>query len=135
MMNLHATVRGPITTVVPDIAATWQQSAGYAANAAGARTPTYAAPVAVTVQVQPLSKQELTHTDFLNIEGVYRSVYLYQNAQGVDRPNVQGGDLLAFPQVPGATPQVWLVVNNSENFQGVGWTRVIVCLQTDVVIN
>ena len=132
MMNLHSIVRGAINAVNPDISASWQQSNGYSSNADGSRTPAYASPETITVQVQPLSKQDLQHIDFLGLQGVFRTVYAFGNIQGVVRPSVTGGDLLSFPQTYGGTVQTWLVSDVPETW-GPGWCRVVVCLQTDVI--
>jgi len=131
-LNLHAAVRGAITSVVPDITAQWQQSTGYTTSADGSQVPTYAAAQSVPIQVQPLSKSDLRHVEMLNLEGVFRVVYGFNNAQGVNRPSQMGGDLFTFAQEPGGTPQVWLVTDVPETW-GTGWYRVIVCLQTDVI--
>lgn len=131
-LNLHEVVRGAITAVVPDVTASYQQSTGYTTNADGSRTPIYTAALPVPIQVQPLSKQDLQHVDFLNLQGVFRVVYGFNNAQGVNRPSQMGGDLFTFAQIPGGVPQVWKVTDVPETW-GVGWYRVIVCLQTDVL--
>jgi hypothetical protein len=130
-MNLHGIVRGAIGTVNPDQAVTYRASTGYSTGADGTRTPTYAADVTVSAQVQALSGQDLKHTDFLNIQGVKRAVYLFGNTQGVVRPDVKGGDLLVFPQALGGTPQTWLVVVVLEtwNPDRLGWCKVGVVLQ------
>lgn len=126
-MNLHAIVRGAITTVNPDTTAGYQKATGYTTSAAGKRTPAYAASVDVPAQVQAAGGSDLEHTEYLNIAGVYRAVYMYGNTQGVVRPDAKGGDLLSFAQVPGGTVQTWLVIKVDETWPD--WCRVIVCLQ------
>lgn len=130
-MNLHAAVRGAVTTVNPDIQATWQQSTGYSTDGGGKRTPGYANST-IPIQVQALTAQDLTHLDYLNIQGVMRAVYAYGNIQGVVRPNLKGGDLLTFAQ-PGGVPQIWLVVAVLETWPD--WCKVAVCLQNDAVFD
>ena len=130
-MNLHQLVRGAITSVNPDILATFQQSTGYSTDGAGNRTPTYTTTTGVPIQVQAMTARDLQHTDFLNIEGVVRKIYMFGNTQGVVRPSQQGGDLLTFGQIPGDTPQVWLTVAVLETW--VDWCCVVAVLQDDVV--
>ena len=110
-MNLHAIVRGAITTVNPDIIAPWTQSTGRAApDAAGNVVSTYAAPVDIPIQVQAMTGKDLAAVDGLNLQGVLRAVYCYGNKQGVVRVAQKGGDLFSFPETPGTTIRTWLVV-------------------------
>jgi hypothetical protein len=129
-LNLHSIVRGAITSVNPDIPATYRASTGSTQNADYSRTPGYT-DTAVTVQPQALSGRDLQHTAFQNIAGVKRSVYMYGNTQSVVRPDVKGGDLLVFPQVVGGTPQTWLVVVVLETWTPdvAGWCKLGVVLQ------
>lgn len=131
-LNLHAIVRGAINTVNPDLAGFYYASNGYATNTAGARTPAYIK-TPMQLQVQALSGRDLKHEDFMNMQGVKRSVYMFGNTVGVDRPDVKGGDLLSFPQVSGGTPQLWLVVVVLESWSPdpASWCKVGVVLQTD----
>jgi hypothetical protein len=136
-MNLHGTVRGAITSVNPDITAQFLASQGHTTDDAGNQTPVFAAGVPVRIQVQPLSRGDLKHLDNLNIQGVFRTVFMYGNSQGVVRPNQQGGDLLTFPQFAGQASATWLVVSvdGPWNVEQGGWTKVLVCLQEDIPQN
>jgi len=133
MINLHATVRGAITSVNPDTAIVYKASTGNTSAPGGVRTPTYAADVTVRGNVQPLSPEDLKHQDMANVQGVTRAVYLFGNAQGVVRPNAKGGDLLLFPQDRGGTNQTWLVCAVLETWgpDTAGWCKVGVVLQVD----
>lgn len=126
-MNLHGMVRGAITTINPDITASFQRSTGNTVGADFSQTPTYATAVPVRIQSQALSGKDLRHAEFLNLQGVLRTVYMYGNTQGVVRPSQQGGDLLAFPLVPGGQTLNWLVVEVGETWPD--WCKVTVCLQ------
>jgi hypothetical protein len=134
-MNLHQVVRGAITSVNPDIPAQFLASTGYTINSAGKQTPAYATPVTVTIQVQPLSSQELAHINFLNMQGVFRAIYLYGDAEGIVRLQQKGGDLFQFAAFAGDPVANWLTVKAEENWNvnSGGWTRAIVQLQTDVL--
>ncbi len=126
-MNLHGTVRGIITSVNPDIEATYLASTGNTVDAAGNQTPGFAAPVTVNIQVQPLTGPELEHINQLNIQGVIRAVYLYGNANGIVRTNQQGGDIFEFPLVEGGPVKQWRVIEVMETWPS--WSRVAVWLQ------
>lgn len=147
-LNLHATVRGAIQSVNPDIAASYLASTGYAGTSAGKQTPQYAAPVTVRIQAQPPSGKDLKHMEFLNIQGTTRTVFLYSNPQAIDRVDARGGDLLQFPQFTGAPTDNWLVAAVAETWDvGTnnapaselptpppsysGWTKLYCVLQTD----
>jgi hypothetical protein len=131
-LNLHAAVRGPIQTVNPDLTAVYYSSQPPTTAADGQRTPVYIQTPA-QVQVQALSGKDLRHESFMNIQGVKRSVYMFGNTQGVSRPDVKGGDLLAFPQVRGGANQLWLVVIVLESWSPdpASWCKLGVVLQSD----
>ena len=126
-MNLHGTVRGAITSVNPDSLVSWQASAGNTVNAAGKQVPSYAAPVTVLAQVQPVPDRLLAHTDQLNVQGEFRVLYFYGAKNPIVRSEQLGGDLVAFPRVQGGNPQTWLIVQVLEQWPD--WCKVLVCLQ------
>lgn len=133
-MNLHGIVRGAINSVNPDRTALYLKSLGATSTADYKQTPSYAPGVPVRIQVQPLGKEELRHIEKLNLQGVFRVVYMFGNTQGVVRVLAQGGDLLQFAPFQGQAAQNWLVVGPVDgpwNVEQGGWTKVIVCLQTD----
>ncbi len=129
-LNLHNAVRTAIDAVNPSFTGVWRQSTGYTTNADGTRTPAYA-DATVLMRVQALSGRDLKHTEFLNMQGVKRSVYLYGNVQGIVQPDVKGGDILQFPQNRGGSNRDWLVVVVLESWapDAAGWCKVGVVLQ------
>jgi hypothetical protein len=132
-MNLHGTVRGAITSINPDKAAQFFASTGPSSpDASGNVTPAYSAAVPVRVQVQPLSKQELRHIETLNIQGVFRSIFMFGNPQSVVRPNQQGGDLLTFPQFQDQSTSTWLTIaaDGPWDVENGGWSKILVVLQS-----
>lgn len=132
-MNLHSIVRGAITSVNLDITAQYLASTGPTSNADFSRTPGFAAPVPVRCQVQPLSRGDLKLVEKLNLQGVFRSVFMFGNPQGIVRVLAQGGDLLQFPPFRGQAAQTWKIVavDGPWNVEQGGWTKLIICLQTD----
>ncbi len=125
-MNLHGLVRGVVQSVNPDIAATYLQSTGYTTDAAGKRTPTFATS-SVRIQVQAVSGRDIERLNNLGIQGVLRKVYDYGNQMGISRADGKGGDLLQFPQAPGAAVQTWKVTSVAETWDS--WSSVFVQLQ------
>lgn len=132
-LNLHSEVRAAIGSVNPDTAATYRAATGFSVDGTGAQVPTYAVDTTpFGVQVQPASGDDLQHTAYANIEGVYRSVWMFGNTQGVVRITARGGDLLLFPEFFGGTVRTWLVIKVEESWGVVGqggWSHVIVALQ------
>lgn len=133
-MNLHSAVRGAIQAVNPDIPAVFLASTGNTVSN-GVQTPTYAAPVTVQIQVQPLNAQDLQHINFLNLQGIFRAIYLYGDAEGIVRLQQKGGDIFQFAAFAGDPVAKWKVVQPQENWNvnDGGWSRVLVQQQTDVV--
>jgi len=128
-LNLHGIVRGAITSVQSDTPIIYLQSTG-SASTVGKRTPTYAAPVTVLGQVQPVSGGQIRKYEFLQSQGIYRSIYFYGDVEAMVRSMQRGGDLVKFPQVPGNPVETWLVSKVDETW-ATGWCRVIVTLQLD----
>lgn len=129
-MNLHAIVRGAITSVNPDILGMWRESTGYVVGSNYKPAPQYTDHQNIPMQVQALSGRDIKRLNYLGIQGVKRAVYMYGNKQGLVRPNDQGGDLLVFPEVPGGEPKVWLISIVFETWPD--WCRVGVTLQTNM---
>lgn len=129
-LNLHRIVRGAIGSVNPDIAAVYQQSAGSTTDNSGLQTPLYTN-TNVTIQVQACTGKDLRHAEFLNLQGVLRTVFMYGNTQGVNRVDVKGGDLLQFPEITGGPTQTWLVgaVLESWSPDVPSWCKFIAVLQ------
>lgn len=126
-MNLHAIVRGAITSVNPDILAQFQVSTGNTQSASFKQVPSYAAAVPVKIQAQPLKASDLHLVEALGLAGIFRSVHMFGLNQGITRPNQKGGDYLTFPQFPGMAAQPWLTIQVMEQWPD--WCRVLVCLQ------
>jgi hypothetical protein len=129
-MNLHGTLRGAITSVNPDIAATWMRSTGNTVDANYHQVPAYKTLGPIRVQPQALRGTALQKAERMNWQGVLRTVYMYGNKQGLFRPEQMGGDLLLFPLVPNGPVLKWLIVDVPETWPD--WCCVTVCLQQDI---
>lgn len=126
-MNIRGTANQSTQVINPNISVTWFQSTGYTTNSAGVQTPTQSTTV-IQAQVQGITAQDLKHIDALNIQGVFRSVHMFGNPQGVARVDAKGGDILQFPEIQNGTVRNWKIIHVSETWQE--WGRVIVSLQT-----
>jgi hypothetical protein len=126
-MNLHGIVRGVITAVNPDVVITLKRSNGYTTALNGKQTPLYDAPVTGPAQIQPMGKSDLRHMAELNIQGVFRTVYLYGNWFGIVRADKTGGDVLTFWQATGRPASDWKIVDVPEIWPD--WCRVSVVMQ------
>lgn len=130
MINVRGIANRMIQPVNGDVAGVHQRSNGYTTAPSGKRTPAYTN-TDVLLQVQAATAAQLKQVQNINTESIYRNVRLWGNALGVSRPDVRGGDLLVFPQVPTGTMQTWLVVQVLESWAE--WCSLIVCLQNDPV--
>lgn len=122
-MNLHAVVSGAIGAINPHQQITLRVSTGYATNAAGKRSPAYAAPVSLTAQVQDLSSRDLLQLSGLGIQGSQKTVYCNGSIDGVVRVTQKGGDLITL-----ADGSVWLTTQVLEQWD-TGWCKVAITLQ------
>lgn len=106
-------------------------SGAITATGTGHRAPTYATTSGLQMQVQAISSDDLKHIDGLNISEVNRVVYINGLIQGLDRPGVNGGDLLLIPTglTPGQPYDTWLVKGVPEVWDSPGWTKCLVVLQ------
>lgn len=131
-MNLHGLVRGQITAINPDRIIPYIASTGNTVADGGKQTPTFAAPVNVGAQIQPVTTGDTRKFDFLQGQGIYRAVYLFGQLNAIDRIEAKGGDLLQFAEVEGGTVRTWLLKAVDEQWSPNGnWCRVIVVLQLD----
>lgn len=128
-MNLHSVVRGAIQIINPDTTATLLRSTGYATDAASKQIPTYDT-LSGPAQIQACSGKDIDRVNFLALQGIFRTVYLYGNWMGIVRTDKKGGDILKFAQVPGAAIQDWKIVMVKETWPD--WCSVIVQLQTTI---
>lgn len=124
-MNLHNIVSGCIGSVNPPVTCSYQQSLGSTIDTDGSRLPTFAAPVQMTAQKQPMTWQDTRQVDGLNINGEKAAFYVSGDWQALIRSTSRGGDLLTL-----ADGSVWLVVMPLEDwFSTAGWAKVACVLQ------
>lgn len=131
-MNLHGAVRGVISAINPDIAVTHLRNTSYTTSASGKQVPVYSAVPGVRAQVQACTDKDIQRMASMSIQGVLRTVYMYGSTIGIVRGDGKGGDILKFPQVPGATVEDWKVVSVKETWPD--WSCVIVQLQSTIIV-
>lgn len=119
-MNLRCIANNVTQSVNLNTDALIREGTGYTINN-GKRTPVYGDSIPVKIQVQALTNKELEHLEFLNLQGVMRSVYLDGNWTGIVRSDKHGGDILLF------SDKTWLIVAVLESWHD--WTKVAVWQQ------
>lgn len=120
-MNLHAIASPLVAAVNPTVTIQIERSTGPTTNAAGKRTPTYASPVDVKAQVQPIQYNDIMLTNGMGLQGQRIAVYLPGEWNGIVRADAQGGDRVTLPD-----GTKWNVAVQSEQWEGAsGWTKVI----------
>ena len=134
-MNLFALASPVVSIVNSPVVGRLVRHTGYTTAANGKRTPSYASPETLAMQVQALSGPELALVEGLNIQGVKRAVHLPGDVRGVDRQNGTGGDLITFGtagNIPaGLRGTTWLVTIVLETWDSAGWCRVAITKQVN----
>lgn len=129
-MNLNRIVGGVAASINPRLICQYQASLGYVVDTDGTQIPLYAPSISVLTQVQPLSSTDLRMIDALNLQGNFRAMYVDMRWQGLNRPQVKGGDLVTEPD-----GTVWLITTELEAWAtSAGWTKVVVTQQNNSVI-
>lgn len=123
-MDLHGIASGAIGAVNPLVPVTIEISTGSTIGADGTPTPTYANPVDVMAQVQPMTGRELSQVEGLNLQGTKRGIYLEGNIDAIQRLNQKGGDLITMED-----GSVWLTVLIFEQWPD--WVKAAITLQQD----
>ena len=97
-------------------------STGSTISADGTRTPSYASPITISGQVQPLTWRDIQQLDGLNLQGTRQKIYLNGRIDGLIRSQNKGGDLITD-----ASGNVWLVAQVLEIWPD--WCSVAATLQ------
>lgn len=127
-MNLRGVANRATQRINPNITAQAKVCTGYTTAGTGKRTPSYADPVNIIVQIQALSKKEIEHLDALNISGTETAAYVDMQLTAVDRVKQSGGDLIVIGSAATIPPQLrgttWLVTAVLEGWTVSGWCKV-----------
>ena len=93
-MNLNSIVSSAIGAINPPVPLSVQISTGTTQDASFKQVPTYAMPVTVMGQVQPLTWRDIQQLDGLNLQGTRRKIYISAHIDGLVRVDNKGGDLI-----------------------------------------
>lgn len=121
-MDLYGLTTSAIGVVNPLDPLSIQVSTGSTIAGDGTPTPTYADPITLPGQVQPLTFKDLKQLEGLNIQGSLKAIYIDGHINGIVRSKGKGGDLITDPH-----GNVWLVTQVLEFWHD--WCRVAVTLQ------
>lgn len=127
MIDVFTISNEAIQVVNQNIPATLKHSTGYGTQNFR-QVPEYTE-TRIMAQVQPMSQQDLQHTNGMNIQGTLRKVYVYGFVNGASCPDATGGDLIVFPETPSAPAQTWLVMQALETWPT--WSAFACVLQQD----
>lgn len=120
-MNLHRIVKSAISSINPFIPAVVKVSDGFEVGPGRKQVPKYLPDQAVSIQLQPLSSDDLKHVDGMNLQGLLKSIHVDGNYYGVNREKAIGGDLFIIGS------EIWLVIGPLELWPQ--WCRLLVQLQ------
>lgn len=127
-MDLRSLANGVSNTINPNMPVTVAASTGFTVGAGLRQVPSYATPVSGFAQLQALDGAELKKIDNLNLQSVYRAIYLRGPLAGVIRPESKGGDVVTIAApAPVQFRGTWLVVKVLETWPL--WTKCAICLQ------
>lgn len=121
-MNLHKMVSGAVSAVNPIMLATVEKYTGSIQGDDYLNSPVYADPENVTIQVQPLSNDDLMQISGLNVQGEKKAFYSSTRLRASSRADQLGGDIVTLPD-----NTKWLVVHELEDWNATaGWCKVAV---------
>lgn len=132
-MNLHAIVRGPITSIHPDETCELYQASGLVNDRGIIRTQ-YTGPATVEANWQPQANA-IAHNDGMDTTDRTWRVFLYSDEAlpvlGITRlPSMRTGDILKR-----ADGTWWAVTSVDGNWSADGWAEVTVTQQTEGIDN
>lgn len=120
-MNLHRIVSAAIGRVNPFIEARVKVSDGFEMGPGRKQVPKYLPSQPITIQLQPLSGEDLKHVDGMNLQGLLKSIHVNGSFYGTNREKSIGGDLFIIGN------ETWLVIEPMELWPD--WCRLLVQLQ------
>lgn len=121
-MNLHGIVAGAVGAINPLVVVKIEVSTGNTPGDDGIPIPTYARPIYVKAQIQPLSGGDIRQLEFLNLQGEFKGIYIDGHIDGLVRSKNKGGDKITMPN-----GDVYLVTTDLESWPD--WTKVAATLQ------
>jgi hypothetical protein len=123
MINVRGLANNIANVINDNCPVTILRSDGYTIGDGRKQIPKYEYPISGNAQVQALDHADLKQLQGLNMEGVYRAIYLCGSLHGVIRKTGEGGDLVKYNN------QTWLITKILETWPT--WTKAVICLQVD----
>ncbi|MFZ4835764.1 hypothetical protein [Rouxiella sp. Mn2063] len=120
-MNLRKIANSATRKVNPNITVELLKYDGQTMGQGRKPIPSYTTHTGISIQLQPLSGDDLKHIDGLNIQGLIKSIHVNGSYFSVQREKEQGGDIFIIGD------EQWLVVKPVELWPD--WCRLIVNLQ------
>lgn len=119
-VNLHAVVRGAITSIYPDETCTLYQANGQRNNK-GLIQAVYLEPQEIQANIQPLDADRLKHMEKVNDMTATEQIFAYSDTDnpitGIKRvPILRSGDFIQR-----ADGTYWLITDVYEDWSSVGW--------------
>jgi len=121
-MNLRTIANSKIQGINKDLNIFLKISDGYTQGNGARQIPLYLPDVEIKGQLQAADEEFLKQQDGLNLESVYRNLYISGNLDGVVRSRIKGGDLVIISN------EEWLIVKVLEHWSD--WVKVLICLQS-----
>jgi len=127
-MDLRGIANAVSNSVNGNIIVSVQRSTGFTVGAGLKQVPSYAASVSGLAQIQALDTSNMRQIDGINLQSIYRVIYLRGVLAGVIRPNSEGGDLVTIASpAPAELIGIWLVTKVLESWPL--WTKAVICMQ------
>jgi hypothetical protein len=121
-MNLRAIANAKIQVINSDLNIIIRLSDGYTLGQGARQIPEYLPDFTAKGQLQAADEEFLKQQDGLNLQSVYRNLYITGNLDGVVRSRLKGGDLIFIEN------EEWIVVKVIEHWKN--WVKVLICLQS-----
>lgn len=120
-MNLNLVAASAISAVLPKVNLVVFVSTGYDI-VSNKQVPTYADPINILGNVQPMSWRDLRQVESLNLQGTQQAIFMDGRIDGIIRVDRKGGDLIVTPD-----GKWWLVEQPLEDWPD--WCKVAATLQ------
>ncbi|QIM62229.1 hypothetical protein A1D29_02325 [Pasteurellaceae bacterium Orientalotternb1] len=130
-MNLRKIANRAIRKVNPNISATLKLNMGISTDETGKRIARFEE-IAVKIQPQSLSTQDLQLFDSLAQQGQLLNVYISGQIHALRRLSQKGADKLVFKAFGENEESEWLIKSVAESFPN--WCKVVVWRQKVVVL-
>jgi hypothetical protein len=130
-LNLNAAVNSVTRRVNPNFPASLLVSTGFS-MVNHVPVPSYAAPLPIIAQVQPLTTGDVRQLDALNIQGAERVIFMNGAAHAILRVKQTGGDLVVFAANTLPEGNTWKILASLEQWGANTWCKVAVVLTDDL---